>query len=385
MRVLSTTTCYPTADRPTRGIAVQRRLAALAQRLQLRVLCLQPKPPLLARAATHPSHSTIPPTTYWPMPYLPGWPKSCDARLFALALQRAAGYLRPRFDFDLIDAHFIWPDGVGAYLACRTLRKPLVITLRGKLVSHHQHRLKRRQIRAALTHADALIAVSEPLADLARRLVGTNRPVHVIPNGIDPRQFYPLEPALARRQLGWPADARIVVSVGHLIRQKGFSRLVDLWPEVRRHHRRARLVLIGGSAGQPRYERALRRQISQARQDDSIALLGPQPPEQINLYLNAADVFALASDSEGCSNAIAEALAVGTPVVATDVGGNAQQLRCQSCGLLVAPHDPAALAEAICHALTRPWDRPRIARIGQARSWQTVARQVELVFREVLK
>ena len=100
---------------------------------------------------------------------------------------------------------------------------------------------------------------------------------------------------------------------------------------------------------------------------------------------NAADLVASTSRSEGWCNAIAESLAVGTPVVATDVGGNPEQIRSPDLGILVPDGDGPALAQAVAQALDRNWNRSLIAGIGSQRTWEHAAREVEAVFERVLQ
>jgi glycosyltransferase involved in cell wall biosynthesis len=100
--------------------------------------------------------------------------------------------------------------------------------------------------------------------------------------------------------------------------------------------------------------------------------------------LNAADLFVLASRSEGWCNAIVEALACGCPVVATDVGGNREIVTDPALGRLVPFGDRDALAGTVCEALTKEWDRAAIAEVGGRRDWQQVARECVDLFESVL-
>ena len=115
-----------------------------------------------------------------------------------------------------------------------------------------------------------------------------------------------------------------------------------------------------------------------------MTLMGRVEPERVATLLNAADLFVLASRSEGWCNAIVEALACGCPVVATDVGGNREIVTGPALGRLVPFGDSDALVEAICAALTQDWDRDRIAEAGGRRDWQQVARECVDVFQSVL-
>lgn len=368
--------------------------------------------------------------------YLPGVLKVLDAAFYARSLRQglrqALGGAKP----DLIDAHFEWPDGVGAYHVAREIGAAFVCTLRGKLVSQAAMPAKRRRIREMLLGADALIVVSQSLADLANEIAGRDLSIRVIPNGIDPTVFRRFamnadETAALRAELGWEPNARYIVSVGHLQALKGFHRLVEVWPAVRRRAGDVRLILVGGPAGEPGYERRLEKMIrptglrgdkaagfragaSKSRTrpggggseaaggrvrasnlrtcprggdetagrwtSGSVTVLGRVPPTEVARLLNAADVFVLASRSEGWCNAIAEALACGCPVVATDVGGNGELICDAALGRLTPLGDREALAGTICEALAGRWDRDRIAQAGGRRDWRQVAGECVDVF-----
>jgi len=432
MRVVSTTLCYPHPARPTQGIFVWRRLREINRLIPVKVVA-----PVLwfpgrgggsvgseCRDDQSAEWDRVPPVVRPRMFYLPGVLKRLDAAFYARAF-RAGLAEEGRV---LIDAHFEWPDGVGAWRAAKERRLPFVCTLRGKLVSQIRHPAKRRMIREMLLGAEALIAVSRSLAGLANEVAGRDLGVRVIPNGIDAGLFHRTASpsagrpsAEARAACGWSDEAKYAVCVGHMQELKGFHNLVEVWPEVRRRIGDARLILVGGSAGEAAYERALRNRVEHVCTDSgacgaavsavetqrelqpqpksprpwpgavrntsdprslhrSIVLAGRMPPEQVATMLNAADLFVLASRSEGWCNAIAEALACGCPVVATDVGGNREIVSEPRLGRLVPPGDREALADGICRGLTAAWDREQIAVIGGRRDWQQVARECVDVF-----
>jgi len=415
MKPVATTLCYPNPTQPTYGIFVQRRLAAIHQTHPLHVVAPIPVcPPLrrrpFAELNNEPSHACEPPV-FWPsMFYLPGMLKHLDAQFYADAFARHWHENERLASIDVVDAHFVWPDGVGAWRVAQQRRIPFVCTIRGKLVSQARHPARRRQIVEMLCGADRLIAVSQALADLARTVAGQQLDVTVIPNGIDADVFY-YEPG--KRQHAdrvtthsptdgcssnlstrlpdqWDAASRHVVSVGHLQALKGFHLLVEIWPTIRRRCGDVQLVLIGGTVGEAAYEARLRQQID----DTNTAIGGPIPaiictgrvePNRLRTLLNAADVFALASTSEGWCNSIAEALACGCPVVATDVGGNREQVTSPDFGALVSLGDRDALTNAISAALQRDWDRPAIAEFGRRRNWSDVAAQCVDVLSSVAK
>ena len=392
MTVVSTTLCYPTPANPTQGIFVQRRLAEIARLTALQVVAPIPWFPLLRPERSRepecaPSEAEIggPPVHYERMFYLPSLMKQLDAWHYSRAVMRAIRRLRSEGTaIDLIDAHFEWPDGVGAFYAARRLGLPFICTLRGKLVSQARSAGKRRRLREMLIGADALISVSASLAVLAREIAGRDLKIHVIPNGVDGAVFKREPDRLSlRAALGWSADARYVVSVGHLQELKGFHHLIDMWPALRRRVGDVRLILVGGSAREPSYEARLASMVQDPALQGSVTLVGRLPQAGIAAMLNAADLFVLASRSEGWCNALAESLACGCPAVATNVGGNEEAMNHWGLGRLVPYGDWDAFASRIALCLNEPWQRDKIAEFGGRRSWQQVAAECVEVFKEV--
>lgn len=402
MSIVSTTMCYPSAGSATQGVFIERRLRAICRWMPVQVVAPVPWFPLLrpvrveggagaSTAAAEEAGGGGPSVVRPRMFYLPGVMKRWDAAFYAAAFEKGLRATKATDTARLIDAHFVWPDGVGAWRVARQEGLPFVCTIRGKLVSQMADRHKRRLIAEMLREADALIAVSRSLATLANDVAGMDLGVHVIPNGVDRMVFHRHDGAAARAALGLPEQARCVVSVGHLQSLKGFDRLVEVWPEVRRRCGDVRLLLIGGEAGEPKYVERLNALIDAVNRGAdltgggaAVTCLGRQPPETIARLLNAADLFALASRSEGWCNAVAEALACGCPVVATDVGGNQEIVRESRLGELVPLGRRDALAEAVCGALGREWERSYIAQVGGQRDWQQVGRECVDVFEKVL-
>lgn len=389
MAIISTTLCYPTPVAPTQGIFVQRRVAEIATLTPLHVVVPVPWFPVLTpcRFGLGEAVGSTPPTWYQRMAYVPGVLKSLDARWYERSLLAGIEALTRAGRIEgvrLIDAHFEWPDGVGAYRAAQRLGVPFICTLRGKLVSQIEHPSKRRQIREMLLGADALISVSKSLAELACQVAGKELPICVIPNAVDAAVFHLCADREAiRKELGWPQNARMVLSIGHMQDLKGFHHLVELWPAVRKLAGDARLVLVGGSAGEPAYERRLRERIGELGLADCVLLAGRLKPEEIARRLNAADLFTLASRSEGWCNALAESLACGCPAVVTDVGGNEEVMNEWGLGRLVPYGNWEAFAERVAWALEEPWDRAKIAEFGGRRTWQQAARECVDVFEKV--
>ncbi len=404
MRVLTTTLCYPTPDQPDQGIFVQRRAGALASlsprgtgpacpRIDVRVVSPAVWFPILRpRQRIADQHHPLP-VVHPRMLSMPVINWVTDGVSYARALERVITQVGgpARTGVDLIDAHFVYPDGVGAWLAGRRLGIPVVVTIRGKIVSLSRRTIRRAQIRAMLRGAAARIAVSESLAGWVRQVAGSDLHVDVIPNGVDASVYHFVERGRARLILGWAPNARYVLGVGHLQKLKGFDRLVSIMPAVRGALGDVRLVLAGSRRGERLFKYRLLRRIARCNVDAGMnsrgpcaEFVGPVGSEQLNLMYNAADLLVNASRSEGWSNAISESFAAGTPVVATNVGGNREQVCSAELGTVVPDGDARALAGAVIAALSRDWNRPLISAHGSARTWRHVAHEVYAVFARVL-
>ena len=176
--------------------------------------------------------------------------------------------------------------------------------------------------------------------------------MQVIGNGVDLTKFTPVPRLDARRQLGLPADAEVLVSVGTLVERKGFHRVIECLPGLLATHPMLHFVIVGRRGPRGRHELWSSKSLVRALGlDDRVHFLGPLPNDRLKVPLSAADVFVLATSYEGWANVFLEAMACGLPVVTTDVGGNAQVVNDRSLGRIVPFGDQARLQEAIHEAL----------------------------------
>lgn len=390
MRVLVLTRVYPNPAQPTYGVFVRERVRRVAERCDVQVLA--PIPRFVLDAMVHRIPRQHVPqveqqgalTVHHPSALsIPGAAKSLDGLLYFLSLLPFLHRLRRRFAFELIDAHFGYPDGVAAVLLGRALRCPVTITLRGSEAILLRHRLRCWQLGFALRHAQ-VIAVSESLGTLARRLGAPPERVRVIPNGIDAGVFHPGDRDEARERLGLPQDRSIVVSVGAFVTGKGHERVLATLPALVAQRPELLYVAAGNPGGASSRLPAIRRLVCRLGIGDHVRLVVARPHGEIAWWLRAADVFCLATDREGWPNALCEALACGLPVVTTRVGGNAHIVRDGLDGYLIPFFDAHAFAAAIVRALDAPWDRRAIAARAAGRTWERVAGEVMETFHAVL-
>lgn len=309
-----------------------------------------------------------------------------QARLMFAAIQRTVERLAKEFDFDLIDAHFVYPNGTAAVRLGELTGKPVVITGRGEdMCRFPAVPGLAEQIRETVAKTTRCIAVSREIADAFITCGADPAKVDVIGNGVDCQRFRPIDQVRARRTLGLPESAKIVVSVGDRFENKGFHLLVEALVRVRRHEPDAMVVIVGGS---PRYgtdyTQEIERLIRANGLQERVILAGRRSHDELPTWYNAADVFALLSGREGSPNVLTEALACGLPTVATDVGGVRDILKDDRLGVLLPERSAEAAAEGILAALHRDWDKAAIRRVMEQRDWSETARAVGAVFEQAL-
>ena len=392
MRVLVLSLTFPNQARPTYGVFVHERVRRIARHCDVTVVAPIPWFPG-NRWVRGREYVGIPRredqqglAVYHPRVLcLPLVGKFLDGVLYFLSLLPFIVRLRRRFPFDLIDAHFTYPDGVAGVLLGRIFRRPATVTIRGSHdLRHAGHPLRRLQIRWALRAASAVIAVSESLGRFAQGLGVAERNLRVVPNGVDQSRFFPSDRRAARAALGLPQDRVILLAVGTLVEGKGHHRVIELLPSLLARHPDLLYVALGNEGSDSGYRRHLDALVAREGLGEHVKIVTRRPHDEIPQWMAAANLFCLATRSEGWCNAIMEALACGVPVVTTLVGGNAELVRDGHDGLLVPFWDKQRFCDAVLKALETPWDCQAIARRAADRGWDRVAREVVGVFESVV-
>ncbi len=386
-RLLTFTTLYPSAAQPNHGVFVENRLRHLVATGRVASTVVAPVPwvPAAARhlgaweryagaprrelrhalLVHHPRYPVVPRIGMAAAPWL-----------LADASRRAiARLLEDGLRFDAIDAHYVYPDGVAAVRLGRAFGRPVVITARGSDVTQlPDHALPRRMIRWAVARADALIAVS---AALAERLVELGAPadrVRVLRNGVDTTLFQPLDRAAARARLGLAGPA--LLSVGHLIERKGHDRVIAALT-----HLPGVSLLI---AGEGPLRAALQAGAARLGLAHRVRFLGAVPHAELAAVYGAADALVLASSREGWANVLLEAMACGTPVVASPIPGNPEVVRARDAGVIAPDRTPAGIAAAVRDLLAAPPDRAATRRYAEGFGWEETSAGQCAVFARVL-
>jgi glycosyltransferase involved in cell wall biosynthesis len=369
IKIVSFASVYPTPREPGRGVFVRARLQHLAARAEVKVLAPVWGFDQGGRRWDGPVEVLHP---RWL--YLPGT-GALSALLLAVQMLPRITRLRREFPFQIIDAHFGYPDGVAAALLSMTLRTPFTITLRGSELLHARFPVRRRLMAWALRRAARVIALSGELRGLAIGLGAGAARTTCIPNGVDGSIFRPRNGLDARLKHGIPLDRKIVLTAGHLIELKGHHRVVSAIKHLRDEGVAVQLLIAGGDPGRGvrSYQREIRSVISALELERDVRMLGHVQPADLAELMSAADVFCLASSREGWPNVVHEALSCGTPVVVTRVGAAPEMIPSDEHGMIVPPGDIPALAAALRTALARQWNRQAIAALAKERSWERVA------------
>ena len=305
------------------------------------------------------------------------------ALLRTLAAARRAGA-----PFDLVQAHWVLPNGPPAALAARAYGLPLVISLHGSdIYLAERSRAIATVAGVAFRSAAAVTACSADLHDRGVRLGARPATTTVIPYGVDIQEFRPDEAArtAVRAELGLDDGAPLVLGLGRLVAKKGFGVLLDAWPQVLAQAPRATLCIVGyGDLRGPLEEQARRLGIA-----TQVRFPGQLERRRAAAYMAAADVFALPIVREGVDglpNVLLEAMGAGRPVVASRVAGVPDVIDDDVHGMIVPERDPAALAAAILRLIT---DRPFAEQLGRAArarverelTWEKTCERFERVYR----
>jgi glycosyltransferase involved in cell wall biosynthesis len=318
----------------------------------------------------------------WLYPPNAGWPNG--PLLFLQLLPRLA-VLRRRFRWDVIDAHYGHPEGAAAALLAAAFGCPFVVTVRGSELAHARVASRRWLLSWSLRRAARVVALSGELRDLAVALGAAPERVTLIQNGVDAACFSPRSRDEARRRLGLAPTLRIVLCAARLVADKGHMGALDALGPLLASDPDLRLAIAGGPGREgSEFEGAFRARAEAPELGGRVLLLGELSQDALAEWMNAADVFCLASRREGCPNVVLEALACGLPVVATRVGAVPELVPAEEFGTVVPPDDPVALRSALEQALAARWDREAIGAWGRARSWSEVADELRVVFEDVV-
>lgn len=388
IRLLTFSTLYPSRNRPTHGIFVETRLKHLLASGEVESRVIAPVPWF---PSTHPrfgdyaKFSAVPKSEvhngiavehprYLLLPKV--GMTSAPFTLAHAAISAARKMMARGYDFDVIDAHFFYPDGVAAVMLGEALGKPVIITARGTDINLiPRYALPRRMILSAARRCAAMITVCAALRDELVALGADAAKTTVLRNGVDLELFSPEDRTAARAAMG--VSRYCLASVGHLVERKGHDVVIAALPGLPDVE-----LLIAGAGPE---ETRLRGLASSRGVADRVRFLGSLPQQKLRTLYSAADALVLASSREGWPNVLLESMACGTPVVASTVWGTPEVVAAPEAGVLMPERTAEAVAAGVIQLQQSIWDRGATRRYAERFSWDPTTRGQLDLFSRVMK
>ncbi|MEE9424021.1 MAG: glycosyltransferase family 4 protein [Methylococcales bacterium] len=386
INLLTYTSLYPNSIQTRHGIFIENRVRQLVMTGEVKTRVLSPVPwfPLKSELfgsyqqfaqipayenrygieISHPRFATIPKIGMSLAPWL-----------MAAATYRVAKSLFINKQFQIIDAHYFYPDGVAAALLGKWLGCPVVISARGTDINLiPDYTLPRRMIIWAAEQAKAIITVCQSLKDRLISLGVANNKITVLPNGVDNQLFHPGDRSMLRKQhqLTQPT----LLFVGNLIPLKGVDLIIQSLAKLPDY----KLIVVGDGTEKSK----LQKLAANLHVSDRVRFVGTLTQQQLVEYYTIADMLLLPSSREGCANVLLEALSCGTPVIATAVGGSPDIVADPSAGLLVQQRTADALTSAIQQLSANMPDSVNVRNYSQRFSWSPIIKQQFDIYQMVI-
>jgi D-inositol-3-phosphate glycosyltransferase len=308
-----------------------------------------------------------------------------------------------RQTYELMHANS-WMSGLVAAELKRTLDLPFVITFHalGRVRRLHQGQAdefpdRRFEIEDRIVaEADRILAeCPQDEEDLVRHYNADPAKITIIPCGFDPTELAPISKPLARFALNLPPEERVILQLGRMVPRKGVDTAIRGFARlIKQHQVPARLLIVGGESedANPALTPEIGRLLAIAQDEgvaDCVSFLGRRGRETLKYYYSAADVFVTVPWYEPFGITPVEAMACGTPVVGSNVGGIKYTVRDGETGYLVPPKDPERLGERLAYLYQHPkllsmLSRQAIRRANDLFTWSKIAAAVAAVYEEVL-
>jgi len=391
LKVLVFSRNYPNNVTPILGLWVEQLVRQLAKVCEVKVISPVPYCPPLPNFIPYTRYRRVPLRqivngieVFYPRFFVgPGYSlHRFEANTYLWGIQQLVWQIRQEFAFDLIHAHFIYPDGTAAIKIGNRYKVPVVIT---EHAFWHpwldDYPSVRRQAVLAASICDAHILASRSLQESVMHFTDQAERMHSIPIGVDVSLFTlpSSESVRQSNQILYVGQIKDSKGVGYLL--KAMCRLLEVHPD-------AELAIVGGSLwGYQNPEEIRLRSLAQSLGlHERVSFLGSKTPAEVATLMQTSALLVLPSLRETFGAVLVEALACGTPVVATYCGGP-EDIVNESVGVLVSKQDERALAEAIADVLQHRHhyqpDRLRAYAV-QHYSWERVTGQTVHLYQKVL-
>lgn len=395
MKVLIISYMYPNVRNPNLGIFIKGRLINLSRLCDIKLI--SPYPWI-------PSFGVL---KRWIMPYfqkqdnievyrpkylpLPGsffnFIKGIWCFVFIKGTVRK---LNERFNFDIIHAHRVFPEGFAAVLLGKFFKKPVVITIHGSDInSLHKNIFIRKMILFTLNRADEIIAISVALKTKILEVGAVeSKKISVLFNGVDLDTFKVQSKKKARERLSLPQEKKIILFVGNLVDVKNPLLLIEAVCRLKRGKNGEYLFVIIGEGS---LKGEIENRISKYSLGEAVVMAGAKPHEKLPVWMAAADCLVLPSKSEGMGVVLLEAMACGLPIIATRVGGIPEVITDGENGILITSNNVGELEKSIENLIDDERLRERIGKNGalfikeKNLTWQAEAFKTLSIYKRILK
>lgn len=382
------TTLYPNKIQFRHGIFIETRIKKLNINDSINITVIAPVPWFPFRSKYFPNYSKLLDVSsvesrYDITVYHPRYiviPKiGMVLTPFFLALSvyfQVRAMLKKGFNIDVFDAHYYYPDGVSAAIVSKLLGIPLIITARGSDInSISDYTLPRKMILWAAGVAKYNLAVSDALRQRMIALGIKSCSTGVFRNGVDLELFRPLNRDELRKQ--WKLKGNVLISVGNLIELKGHHFIISsmaLLPEYT-------LLIVGKGE----FERRLQKLAIEIGVDQRVHFLGEVNQLKLPELYNIADALVLASSREGWANVLLEAMACGTPVIASNIPGTSEVVFASEAGILVNERSVEGFTAGVSYLFSHYPDRLKTRKYAEKFSWEETSKGLAKLFAKIKK
>lgn len=388
MKILTLTTLYPNNIKSNHGVFVEQRLRNLLKIDGISAKVIAPVPwfPFTSdKFGLYAQYAKVAKTeerygiqiSHPRYPLVPKVGMTLAPILMALALYpRLKKMFKQDEDFDLIDAHYFYPDGVAAVILGKLLNKPVVVTARGSDINLiPQYYWPRKMILWASERAASIITVCQALKNELIALGVDATKIHALRNGVDLKLFYPEERNQAKKKhkLSRPT----ILSIGNLIELKGHHLVIEAMVNLPEYD-----LLI---AGDGKEMLRLKKLANDLNVSDRVTFLGAVPHNQLVTIYSAVELSVLASSREGWANVLLESMACGTPAIATNIPGTVEVITAPEAGMLLEERSAQAIVNAVRVIEKNMPSREATRKYAEKYSWDETAHRVCDLFKKIIK
>lgn len=331
------------------------------------------------------------PSNFQSLAYFPGVPekiKTIKGKIqvlpFMLGMIKKMVEVVKKYDIDIINAHWAIPSGFIATFTKKLHEKPVLITLYGAElfpVIKEKSRIMKWMISYALNSAEKVVGISDVTCNAGKEL-SNRRDIEILPDGIDTETFNPKTNGDEIRKRYELENYYLIFSCGRMVERKGFRYLIEAMPYILKEFSKTKFI-VGGDGPE---RKNLENLAGNLGIKDNVIFPGFIPDENFPKYMKACHVFVLPSivgskgDTEGSATILLEAMACGTPVVGTKVGGIPYGIKDRLGGFLVEQKNPKQLAEKIVILLENQNLRKEMGEVGRIYveenfSWEKIAKK----------